>query len=86
LIRKENPRFHNADKSPMQETVPVISELAVLADRAKRASETTMQLVREYRLIVAWFALRPRSRRRPYPTLDQTKQEPASDDPLTVAV
>ena len=70
----------------MQEPVPVTSELAALVDRAKCASETTMQLVREYHLIVARLALRPRSGLRPDPILDQTNQEPASDDPLTVAV
>ena len=56
----------------MQEkTVPLVAELADLVGRARRACETTAQLVQDYKFLVMWHSMRPRSRLRPYPMLDE---------------
>jgi hypothetical protein len=47
-----------------------IAELAMVVERAKRASEKAMQLADEYRFIVTWYGMRPHSRLRPDPMLD----------------
>jgi hypothetical protein len=52
--------------------VPVIEELSLLVQRAKRAAETTRQLAQEHRFIVKWYGMRPRSRMRPLPMLDRS--------------
>jgi hypothetical protein len=60
-----------------------VGELAALVERAKRASETTRRLAQEYRFMVTWYAMRARSRLRPYPILDLTDPNlaPPSDNP-----
>lgn len=47
-----------------------IAELAMLVERAKQASEKTMQLADEYRFMVTWYGMRPHSRLRPDAMLD----------------
>ena len=64
--------------------VPVVGELAVLVERAERACKTTVQLVRDFNFIVAWYQSRPRSRLRADPLLDETndQEEQTHDTPL----
>ena len=66
---------YNRGETALQEKTlaPAIAELADLTERAKRASKTTAELVQEYKFIVTWYAMRPHSRLRPDPILDESE-------------
>jgi hypothetical protein len=52
--------------------IPVVQELAVLAERAERACKTTAELVRDFNFMLVWYGSRPRSRLRADPILNET--------------
>jgi hypothetical protein len=61
---------------------PVVGELAVLAERAERACNTTAELAREFNFLLVWYQSRPRWRLRADPMLDETStQEQTRDSP-----
>lgn len=64
---------------PEKTLVPAITELASLAERAKRASERTSQLVEEYRFIVASYGVRPRHGLRTLPIFDTDRAKEGAD-------
>jgi hypothetical protein len=66
--------------------VPVVEELTVLVERAERACTTTAELVREFNFILVWYRLRPRSRLRPDPMLDETNAQEQAQDSLSDAL
>jgi hypothetical protein len=55
-----------------EDTIPTVTELAALAERARWAVERTRHLVDEHRFIVAWYGMRPRSKFRAEPMLDKS--------------
>ena len=58
---------------------PAVEEVAMIVERAKQAAATTRQLAREYRFIVAWYSMRPRSRVRPFLILDGSDRAAKAD-------
>jgi hypothetical protein len=68
----------------MQEitNIPVVQELAVLAERAERACKTTAELVRDFNFMLVWYGSRPRSRLRADPILDKTGDQEQTRDSL----
>ncbi|HEX3525092.1 MAG TPA: hypothetical protein VHT52_23760 [Stellaceae bacterium] len=65
-----------------QDLFPVVGELAVLAERAERACNTTAELAREFNFLLVWYQSRPRWRLRADPMLDETStQEQTRDSP-----
>jgi hypothetical protein len=68
----------------MQEitNIPVVQELAMLAERAERACNTTAELVRDFNFMLVWYRSRPRSRLRADPILDKTGDQDQTRDSL----
>jgi hypothetical protein len=68
----------------MQEitNIPVVQELAVLAERAERACKTTAELVRDFNFMLVWYGSRPRSRLRANPILDKPGDQEQKRDSL----
>jgi hypothetical protein len=63
-----------------------ISELATLAERARRASETTRQLAEDYGFIIAWYGARPHPGLRTLPVLDNDRAKDVADMALSPVI
>jgi len=60
-------------ETAVKETAPLLTpaDFAQLRERAQRAREEACRLSDEYQFIVAWYQMRPHSKVRPVPILDE---------------
>ena len=51
--------------------IPMAADVAALCERARRAREEAQLLADDQRFIISWSQMRPRSKVRPSPLLDE---------------